>query len=92
MGEEVHQWCHFQHPGPSNLLQLRVPAELHPEANQRVHADRKRANAGPDGQPPPSATGRLQRQLGLGLQPYTHNTNYLKFCLKRKFYRNRTFF
>lgn len=72
MGEEVHQWCHFQHPGPSNLLQLRVPAELHPEANQRLHAYRKRANAGPDGQPPPSATGRLRRQLGLGLQHYTH--------------------
>lgn len=41
MGEEVHQWCHFQHPGPAGVLQLRVPAELHPETDQRLHADRQ---------------------------------------------------
>lgn len=63
MGEEVYQWCHFQHPGPARILQLRVPAELHPEANQRLHADRKRADAGPDGPPPPPAAGGLWRKL-----------------------------
>lgn len=35
------RWCHFQHPGPYHLLQLRIPAELHPEADQRLHAGRE---------------------------------------------------
>lgn len=40
VGEEVHQRSYFQHPGATNLLQLRVPAELHPEAHRSLHADR----------------------------------------------------